>query len=264
MTTVHDFAVLRRRVGLWPAIRAKMRIALMQRLSRRGTRMRLPWNRHGLSVTVRAKTSDLQVYMQLLIRSELSGFSARAPRMILDGGSNIGLAAVELAARYPDARIVCVEPDESNVALLRENIAPFLPRVMVIQGALWSARGVLSISNPDADPWAFNVHLSDSGSIAAYSVSDIAKMAGAAAGFDMVKLDIEGAEASVFRGNLDWLDHAEIVGIELHDELVEGCSALVTSAFASGDWRTTRSGEYTIFTRHKLDATGAHKGPREA
>lgn len=257
MTILREFGVLKRRVGLYRAIEAKIRIALMQRASPRGRRMRLPWDRNGLYITVRSKTSDLQVYTQLLIRSELSGFTVEAPKMILDGGANIGLAAVEFAVRYPGAQIVCVEPDASNAELLLENTRPFGARIRVIQGAIWSERGALSISNPDADPWAFNVQASESGCIPAYSVSDIAAMAGATHGFDLVKLDIEGAEASVFRGALGWLDHADLVGIELHETLAEGCSELVGAAFSPEDWLTARSGEYTIFRRRRPSALRA-------
>ncbi|MGQ9898081.1 MAG: FkbM family methyltransferase [Acidobacteriota bacterium] len=45
------------------------------------------------------------------------------PRQIVDGGANIGLFAIYAGALFPDAKLVCYEPDEKNLAQLRHNLA---------------------------------------------------------------------------------------------------------------------------------------------
>ncbi|MFQ3582508.1 MAG: FkbM family methyltransferase [Chloracidobacterium sp.] len=45
------------------------------------------------------------------------------PRQIVDGGANIGMFGVLAKALFPDARLVCFEPDEKNLVQLRHNFA---------------------------------------------------------------------------------------------------------------------------------------------
>jgi len=47
-------------------------------------------------------------------------------RTIIDLGANIGLATLYLAHAYPDARIVSVEPEESNHAILQTNLTSLI------------------------------------------------------------------------------------------------------------------------------------------
>jgi len=44
------------------------------------------------------------------------------PRQIVDGGANIGLFAIYANALFPEAKLVCYEPDEKNLAQLRYNL----------------------------------------------------------------------------------------------------------------------------------------------
>src|ERR1700730_14900976 len=44
-------------------------------------------------------------------------------RVIIDCGANIGITSLFLAARYPDAMIISVEPHPENFALLKSNVA---------------------------------------------------------------------------------------------------------------------------------------------
>jgi FkbM family methyltransferase len=221
----------------------------MQRFSRPGSLIRLPWNDAGVEVFVRARTSDVQVYMQLAVQSELAGLPVVDVESILDGGANIGLAAVEFAVTAKHSRIVCVEPDPENLAILRQNVERFGDRVTVVQGALWSKSCLLQISNPHADSWAFTVRESDHGEVTAFTVADLADLHTPKGRFDVVKLDIEGAESAVFTGDLSWLSHTRVLGVELHEWMVPGCTEVVTSQFPPETWRSTRSGEYTVFLR---------------
>jgi FkbM family methyltransferase len=236
---------------VWNTVVVKMRLALMQRFSQPGTLMRLPWNDAGDWVFVRARTSDVQVYMQLAVQSELSGMQRADAESILDGGANIGLAAVEFAVTAPRAHIVCVEPDGENLAVLRRNVERFGDRVTVVQGALWRRPCLLQITNPHADPWAFTVQESELGEVAAFTVSELAALHTPRGRFDVVKLDIEGAESAVFSGDLSWLSHTRVLGIELHEWMVPGCTDVVCSQLAPEIWRSVRSGEYTVFLRRQ-------------
>ncbi len=58
-----------------------------------------------------------------------------AVHTIIDCGANIGITALYFAARYPNARIYSVEPDPSNFAILKQNVASEL-RITPINAAV--------------------------------------------------------------------------------------------------------------------------------
>src|SRR5947209_1716588 len=50
----------------------------------------------------------------------LSGYE---PTLIVDVGANVGAAALYLHMYYPNARVICFEPSESNFAFLESNLS---------------------------------------------------------------------------------------------------------------------------------------------
>src|SRR5688500_943266 len=68
-------------------------------------------------LVLRARTSDVLVAVQILLLDELDVPALRAPRLIIDAGANIGLSAITLANRWPEATIVCLEIDPANLEL---------------------------------------------------------------------------------------------------------------------------------------------------
>jgi hypothetical protein len=70
-------------------------------------------------------------------------------------------------------------------------------------------------------------------------------------GFDLIKLDIEGAEKELLLyDNGQWLKHCTIFIIELHDHLAPGAGeALLNAVMSWGPFRVHISGEYLVFIR---------------
>jgi len=141
--------------------------------------------------------------------------------LIIDCGGNIGLATVWLATQFPDARVCTIEPERKNLEVLAMNVQSFGDRVTVLEGGVWGEKGELRIANPEAGSASFRVvtgsHANDS--IRAYTIDEICLMAGAEAPF-IVKIDIEGAQASLFRSNTDWVGRAHLISLELDDWLL--------------------------------------------
>jgi FkbM family methyltransferase len=177
-------------------------------------------------VWLRPGTSDVAVFDDIFLKRALDGASypqhavvaaqaqaAGEAAVILDGGANIGLASVWLTRAYPRAKILAVEPDPGNVAMLRRNTAAFR-NVTVIEGALWDRRTSLSILNPDDEAWAYRVGqraaAPASRPVAAYAIGDLMTMVNADE-ILIAKLIIQGAEQAVFAGNLDWLARTRLV-----------------------------------------------------
>jgi FkbM family methyltransferase len=157
---------------------------------------------------------------------ELSDYVRRQAAMgrrplIVDAGANIGASAAYFALTYPTAKIVAIEPEANNFALLLRNTKGL--DVTCLHAGLSSSVGRLKVSNPDAAEWAYRTEATheDSG-IPSVAIGDIYRQecaSGAAYPF-IVKIDIEGAEADVFARDTGWFEQTPIVIIELHDWLL--------------------------------------------
>lgn len=83
--------------------------------------VRFPGYAHPLHL--RAGTSDVSAFVQVFADGEYDFSTERPPTAVLDGGANVGCAAVYFAHRWPAARIVAVEPDRQNFDLLVRDFA---------------------------------------------------------------------------------------------------------------------------------------------
>jgi FkbM family methyltransferase len=180
----------------------------------------------GGTVLLRPGTSDLHTYRQVFVRRDYDFELLRAPQTIVDAGANIGLATLWFARRYPGARILALEPEPANFALLAKNTTQF-PNVTAIHGALWKDRGEIQIVDPGYGSWGFQTRaaagVSSDGRVKALAVDDIMKDHGLAS-LDLLKIDIEGAEVEVFETAARWIDRVQVLVVELHDHLRIGCN----------------------------------------
>jgi FkbM family methyltransferase len=170
------------------------------------------------------------------------------PRLIIDGGANVGYASVVFANRYPNATIVAVEPDADNFRLAQQNCAPY-KNVHLVQGGIWTKDAWLVVDNPDAGSDAFQLREVEHqvpGAVRGHTVASLAKKWGFDE-IDLLKLDIEGAEEPIFNNpDRAWLDQVRALVIETHGA---GALAAVESAFASRDYDRRLNGEKLVFTR---------------
>ena len=188
------------------------------------------------TVLARVGTSDLAAFEEVFAGTFVVDLPWE-PSVIFDLGANVGYASVLLSHSHPDARIVAVEPEPSNVRILRRNVEG-LP-VDVVAGAVWPRPGTLALHDPGKGRWGFRVH-EGGGDVAAVTVPEL--MERAETDFvDLVKLDVEGAELELFSGDTAWLDQVGALTIELHDRYAPGCRAAVEAALerASGEFEVS-------------------------
>jgi FkbM family methyltransferase len=188
----------------------------------------------GRNVVIRLGTSDLKCLEKVFIADEYRLPFVLFPHLIVDAGANIGMATLYFANQFPEARIIAIEPEPSNFCMLKRNCGG-LPRVTLVQAALWPDHCPLTISSSTAEKWRFTVtDQSPSGSsltgIPTVTIQDVLSLMGADR-IDLLKLDIEGAEVELFREGADrWLDRVRIIAIELHDRFRPGCAQALYSA----------------------------------
>jgi FkbM family methyltransferase len=160
-------------------------------------------------------------YKRLMSAYRASVRAGMAP-LIIDGGGNIGMAALYFANLFPEAMVYAIEPDDANVQILRRNIAALGDRVRALKGGIWNESKNLKIINPGSTSLAYRVGRADDRQDAAvkgYTVDEICRLAGSRSPF-IVKLDIEGAQQNLFKTNTGWVSDTHLIILELDDWLL--------------------------------------------
>jgi len=216
--------------------------------------VRIPGTGHEVSLRLRG--SDYAAFAQVFLAREYDSpnLPETAPT-IVDLGANIGLASVFFGLRYPDARILAVEPDAGNFAALTANTAPLHGRIRCQRAAAWHQDGEINLHTEDAAgqpllPWAVQVsETPGQGRVKSCTVPTLLGLS-AFAGADILKVDIEGAELEIFSHNAwAWLPRVKLIIVETHDRFRPGSEAAVRRALAAGFEELPRNGENLFFRR---------------
>jgi FkbM family methyltransferase len=177
-------------------------------------------------VYVRIGTTDATVLKQVLLEKHYNVPLPGALKLIVDAGANIGLSAVYFANRYPNAKIIAIEPESSNFEMLQRNTAAY-PQITPVQAALWKVKEKICLVDPNYGHHGFQTveakaDQSDATSLVqAITIEDVLAMAGTPA-IDLLKVDIEGAEKDVFENSGSWMDKVGAVMAELHETIKPG------------------------------------------
>lgn len=214
-------------------------------------------------IFLRAGSSDMSVFKQVLIDEEYSFPLEETPHTIIDAGAHIGLSAIWFAIRYPHARIIAIEAERANFELMVRNVEAY-PNVTPVHAALWSHSGVLGIEDPfGVGGWGFQTTQSDNKESSSYGTVQCVTARDVIEKFDLdrvnlFKIDIEGAEYEVFSdpGSSDWLTSVDAIAIELHDRFRPGCSRAFFSRVEEELTIEKTMGENTFVAREK-DQKGA-------
>lgn len=202
---------------------------------------------HPVNVEMRP-SSDEYVFNQIFIRHEYAPLCERVPdpKFILDLGANVGYASALFASRYPQARILALEPDPRNFELCRRNLAPYGDRIKLLNGAVWPCCSRLALSHEFGNGLATQVKAAGTGGkadVEAWDIQtllDFAQMEAA----DIVKIDIEGTEAALFSARTEqWLPRVHNICIELHGQRYRN---IFFNALADYEYEAAETGEFTM------------------
>lgn len=139
--------------------------------------------------------------------------------IIIDCGANIGCASIHFAQLFPKARVLAIEPEPDNFALLRANLSPF-PLATPIRAAISDRVGTLFLQSGDGQPWGWATVEDDASEtvVETVTIPDLVRSEPRAR-LLVVKIDVEGAEKMLFRANTDWTREAPLIVVEMHDWL---------------------------------------------
>ena len=138
-------------------------------------------------------------------------------RTVLDLGAHVGMTALFQLDALPGVRVVCVEPSPHNAALLRENLQTFSDRTTVVEGAIGGQSGEVHL---DVGGWSWGGRIgAASGAgypVRCYTVDEIMTKTRLES-IDLMKIDVEGAEAAVFAKCDSWIGAVGSIMIEIHE-----------------------------------------------
>jgi len=177
-------------------------------------------------ITLRPGTSDVPLLYHIFVEEEYDIKPKREPSFIIDAGANVGFTAIYFANKFPKAKIIAIEPEESNFTLLSKNTEAY-SNIRCIKAGIWNSSTRLRISNLKKDSkWGFQVEETvEEGpeTCAGISINELLLEEGKKE-IDIAKIDIEGSEKELFEKNIQWLSNTNLMVIEFHERIKPGCS----------------------------------------
>lgn len=209
------------------------------------------------AIFLRDGSSDIPTFKEIFFDKEYAIDFDIVPEVIVDAGANVGLAAIYFANRFPDSKIISIEPEQGNLKVLRKNVQDY-KNVKILDKALSNVSDELIYVNDSGfGEWAYiteKVKKSDSfkNSIETVSISSIMKNEGIEV-IDILKIDIEGFEKELFESNYEyWLPRTRYLVIEVHDNMKKGCSKSLFKMIAKYDFKFSHKGENMIFRNYDI------------
>jgi len=198
---------------------------------------------------IRGATSDRKVVTQVFYQKDYEISLPFEPSVIVDCGSNIGLAAIYFKNRYPRSKVIAIEPEPANFQLLQKNLTPYSQVILENKG-IWSKHCHLEvIQGPDREAWSFFVRPAANRTdttIEAIGIADIMSKYDLDR-IDLLKVDIEGAEYELFEKNYEyWLPRVRVIIIELHDRFRPFSSRTFLKVLSHYDFNIYFQGENII------------------
>jgi len=183
-----------------------------------GQRFTVPLDLGGsnpTNLTLRTRAGDLSILYEVFAEKAYFVDDAKLPpesvTTVIDCGAHIGLTALYFASRYPNARIIAVEPNPGNYELLRANTAGEA-RIITLQGCVSDQSGAARISI-DGPGWGYRIDPAGV-PVPAFTIQDLRDRY-AIDMIDFLKIDIEGAEKGVFAQGVG---DVRVIVAELHGD----------------------------------------------
>lgn len=172
-------------------------------------------------ILVRLGSSDWYAMEEVFIHGEYQRLTSqlRSVNTIVDLGVNVGMSLRLWQTVYPDARVLGVEPDPGNVEMARLNIGD-APNVRLVQACVASRPRKVRLDRSISE-YAFRMVERGNGSgnteaIDALTLPQLLDDAQFDGEIDLLKCDIEGAEAEVFGDCAEWIGRVRNMVVEVH------------------------------------------------
>lgn len=174
---------------------------------------------------LRNRTADIETFYLIFISEEFSRMSDVAFDSFLDLGGNIGLSTLYFSSLRPESRKLVLEPENENFILLSKNTQR-VEHLKKMKYAVGDFTGKISLLDGGGNDSFFisdarKSDLNGSKIISECDCIDINSLVNEENTFDVVKIDIEGAEGLLFV-DISWMKYVKICLIEIHDNFISG------------------------------------------
>ena len=212
---------------------------------------------------VRLDTTDILVFNEIFGGGEYDWNFDSPPECVVDAGAYTGLSTAFFAHRYPQAKIIAIEPDPENFEMLLLNTSG-AGNVSPIRAVLWTEAGSFDLTDPGDGAYAYRLAAADESPLAseravasapAVTVPDILRDHGLDR-IGLLKLDVEGSEKELFDHCASWISKVDGICLELHDRFKPGCSRAFYKAIDDFPLELRR-GEEVLVLRDGMFFTGA-------
>ncbi|WP_035667929.1 FkbM family methyltransferase [Flavobacterium sp. 83] len=210
-------------------------------------------------IFLRPKSSDLLVFHQIFTFKEYDMNLGFSPKFIIDAGANIGLAAVFFSNKFPEAKIMAIEPEKSNFEMLQKNTKEY-KNVSLKKMALSNQFNFsFNVVDKGFGNWGFITEIQDSkrkinviDTVKTITIDEI-MIEYNLEYLDLLKIDIEGGEKQLFESNYEnWLPKTKCIIIELHDGITNGSSKSFFKAISNYDFSYFNRGENLMFINNRI------------
>lgn len=204
-------------------------------------------------LTLRRGSSDFSVFRQVILEDQYDLAEIKHPKYIVDAGANIGLTSMVFLERFPDCRVLAIEPDSQNYSIAKKNLEVYGDRCLLYPVALWSEEGVVEVQRGvfrDGLDWSCHTVATCEWTATAVDARTMNSLLAEARfpRIDFLKVDIEGAELQVFgEGDTHFLEVTEICATECHDDR---CSDTFVQCVTRYGFSVRYEGELAIAWRH--------------
>jgi FkbM family methyltransferase len=245
------------------------KLYLHRRLRRSASiKLRVAFGGNDTVVEVRPTDSDLFVAAQVIGATEYRLDARRTASLralagawradgkvplIIDAGANVGYSTLFLAAEFPHAMVIALEPERHAFAMLQKNTAGN-SRIIAMNAALWSSDEGVELKGGGNDSWSTQTAPGRAGArVPSRTLEQVVQSIEGGA-LLIAKIDIEGAEREACRGSIPLLRQTPCIMIEPHDYMILGgnCLGPILSAVSSEDFDTLVRGENLVFVRSHL------------
>ena len=199
----------------------------------------------------RGIVSDVFMFEQIFVDNQYNIEINFQPKAIIDLGANVGFASVYFANRFPDAKIIALEPDSSNYSTALKNLEPY-KNVSLIKGAVWDKSEKINLVDIGHGEAAYMVKSGEGeNAIKAYTIPELMEILKVNE-VDILKIDIEGSEKEIFESSDSWINKAKIIIVETHDRYKKGTSKAVFNSIGKYDFSLELSGENMVLYNNSL------------
>lgn len=171
---------------------------------------------------VRMNTTDWYVLEEIFIDEVYAPAISnefQGVRNVIDLGANTGFSVRLWQMAYPSARIIAVEPDAANLKMCRQNAFKRggHSQLHLLQACVVGRSRAVAIDR-SRGAWEFRLREADTSSevVEGLTLAGVLERCEMSGTVDLLKCDIEGAEAEVFADCAAWINRVRNLVIEIH------------------------------------------------